>query len=428
MNYLLNDVVLSQDIVDAFFSMDENIVKACDEKATQICIKLFPDVDLSREENIELVIRPMSAVIALNELMLQNLFEISSIDGVYSSKTLPDKLKIPVLRNYATLNGIQTVSNDVDSLFSEIKFGLKSKNLNLATNIRRTIEEKLPEINRLMFIESDMEEMDRNKLSYIQINHIDAMNFERTQNNSATLINTAYNRSDYQRYIEYIKSDKIEFPGTLDIYFSTQIEKEIITVEKDSNDLFNFDSGYYIYIKSTSKDYVLLENDSRKWGIVKTTPSIYVTDSEQTEEFEVLRYKFIDFSDTIDVDDLTVIDVMYKCFFPIFVDFTVYTEDYSVNNARILESISQYLETVSGDISMISHNDMNDYVRKNGDNVVISSTNPATGYSAMNLEYTTNMTFPITMKDIRMPVEIKKASMSGRTIKVFARSVNVIKE
>jgi hypothetical protein len=122
MNTLLNDIILSQDTVDAFFKLDDDVIRACDAKAKEICKALFPTIDIDREENIELVVRPMSSTIALNEIMLQNIFSMSSIDGIYSSSTLSDNIKIPVLRNYAAMNGINVLSNDMESIFSEIKF------------------------------------------------------------------------------------------------------------------------------------------------------------------------------------------------------------------------------------------------------------------------------------------------------------------
>ena len=427
MNTLLNDVILSQDIVDAFFGMDADVTKACDEKAKQICAKFFPKIDISREENIELVVRPMSAVIALNELLLQNIFSYSTIDGIYLSKTLPDKIKVPLLQNYAILNGIHTVSKDVESLYSEIKFGVKSNSMNRETNIRNILENSISDIDRLMFIESDMREMDRNKLSYVQINHIDAMNFKRLTTNAGTIIDTAYNRNDYQRYLEYIESDSIELPGTLDIYFSSGLVTETITISRDSDGLFNFEEGYYISIK-TDKTFALLEDDKRKWGITKSAPRIYVSASDEEEEFEVIKYRFVDLEGEINTDDFTVVDVLFKGFYPLFIDFSVYTKDGNVDNNTILLSIQRYLDSISGNMSLISHNDMTDFIKKDGNNVVIASTNSASGFTNMNMEFETSVTFPISMKDISIPPEIRRESISERTIKVFARSVNVIKE
>jgi hypothetical protein len=300
--------------------------------------------------------------------------------------------------------------------------------MNSETTITEIIKNNIEKINRLMFIESTMKEMDRNKLSYVQINHLEEMNFERSIYNAGTVIGTAYNREDYQRYIDFKKSDPIELPGTLDVYFSTNLVKETVSIERSSDGIFYFPTGYYIYIKNTSKNYTLLENDERKWGIVESAPKIYVTDSDSTEEFEVLKYDYIDFSESLNTDDFSVVDVLFKGFYPVFIDFTAYTKDGNSNSERILDSINAYLDTISGDMAMISHNEMNDAVRKNGDNILLAVKNSSEGFSNMNMAFQNEVVFPITMKDISIPVEIRRPSISEKTIRVYARSVNVIKE
>jgi hypothetical protein len=428
MSNLLNDIVLSQDIVDAFFAMDDDVVSACDEKAKQICREFFPKVDISREENIELVVRPMSAVIALNELMLQNIFSMSSIDGVYSSTTIPEKLKVPILKNYAILNGIETVSNDVESLFSEVKFGIRSKSMNLETSVVEKIKESIDIIDRIMFIESDALEMDRNKISYVQINHIDVMNFKRSEYNGGTIIDTAYDRGDYQRYQDYKNSDAIELPGTLDVYFSTELNNETITVQRDADGYFRLDKGYYINISKDSKDFTILEDNTTKWGIVETSPVIYVSDSDVEEDFHIVKYKYADFNGSIKTDDFTIMDILFKGFYPIFVDFTVYSKSADVNTDEILLAISDYLNTISGDISMISYNDMSDKIRASGNNVVLSSANQYECFTNLRMSFGGEAVFPISMKDVNIPVDLRRSSITERTIKMFARSVNVIQE
>lgn len=423
----LNDIILSKEVVDSLFNMDQDVVKACDSKAKEICKTLFPKVDLTREENIELVIRPMSSVIALNELLLQTIFSMSSIEGVYSSKTIPEATKIPIIKNYATLNGIRTVSSDLSSLFSEVKFAMKTASMNRESSVKEAIYNYSDDINRIMFIDASDSEMNRNKIPYIQIDHLKVMDFERTDLNQGTLIGTGYNRADYQKYQDFKRSDFVEIPGALDIYYSTKLEKETITVSKNNNGTYSIPEGFYIYVKSTSRDYVLLEDDRRYWGITKFSPSIFIFNGDQEEEFEVLRYKNIDFSSAVNHDEFTVMDVLYKGFYPVFVDFTVYSRT-DINQERLLNSINEYLDSVGGNMNAISHNDLSDYVRAHGDNVVFASTNNASMYTSANISFDTKMTFPLSMKDLEIPVELKMSSMSSRTIKVFGRSVDVIKE
>ena len=423
---LLNDVVLSEEIVNALFSMDKEVVKACDEKAKEICKKLFPEIDVNREENIDLVIRPMSATIALNELLLQNIYEMSSIDGIYNSKTIPSKLKIGLLRNFAILNGMEPKSNSIEALYSEIKFTLYSRNQGNERYVTEILKQDNSNINRLLFVDFNQREMVRNKISYIQINHRDTMTFERSKYNPATLIDTAYNRSDYQRYLEYKKSEKIEMPGVLDVYFSTPLSVETVKIKK-RGEYYILPSGYYISIEHKEKDFVILEDDKRRWGIVQTTPKIFMPNGDDEETFTITSYQGINFPEEIKSDAFPMLDVLFKGFYPIFVDFTVYTKE-KVNAERIKNSISEYLDTIDGDMTLISHNDLNDYIRKRGDMVVVASTNNSRGFTSLNTMFETKITFPITMKDINIPKEIRNPSISERTIRIFVGGINVVYE
>ena len=423
---LLNDVVLSEDVVEALFSLDKEVVKACDAKAKEICKRLFPEIDINREENIDLVVRPMSAVIALNELLLQNIYEMSSVDGIYASKTIPDKLKIQLLRNFAFLNGITPTSNSLESLYSEIKFILYSRNQGNEQYVLETITKYNPIINRLLFVDFNQKEMVRNKISYIQINHRDTMTFRRSKYNPATLIGTAYNRADYQRYVEYEKSEKIEMPGTLDIYFSTPLSTKTIKIQKQG-EYYTLPDGYYISIEHKDKDFVILEDDHRRWGIVQTAPQIFMPDGEDEEEFTVISYQNIEFPEEIKSNYFPMLDILFKGFYPVFVDFTVYTKD-KVDKDKIIQAIQEYLDSIDGDMTLISHNELSEYIRKKGNRVVVASTNSSKGFTALNTSFETQITFPITMKDIDIPGEIRTPSISERTIRIFLGSLNVIYE
>lgn len=426
MNNLINDVVISGDIVEAMSNMDSGVLESCDNKAKEICRTIFPNIDLSREENIDLVIRPMSSVIAINELILQNVFSMTTLDGIVSSTTIPDSIKVKSLKNFAILNNIITVSNDVDSLLSEIMFFIKSRNKNMNSSLAESIMSNNEFVNRLLFIDGNKREMDRNKIPYIQLNHLKVMDFERTELNQGTLIDTAYSRDDYQKYQDYKKSKAIVMPGLLDVYFSTPLERITINVNKNSSERYELDEGYYIDI-SSPKSITLLEDDGRYWGITKTRPVLFIENGENIEEVSVVRYADTPIDEHIDADDLSVSDVLFKGFYPLFIDFNVYSkEGHSTDD--ILTYINEYFDTISGSMGLISHNDMSNYVAKRAGKVVISASNIASMYTSANTYFDMNVVFPVTMKDIPIPIELRKDSMSELTIKVFARSVNVIQE
>ncbi len=427
MQNMLNNIVMSKELVDSLFSMDSEVVRACDNKAREMCVVLFPDIDLAREENVELVIRPMSAVIALNEMLLQNIFSASSINGIYTSSTIPDSMKVEMIRNYGTLNGIPTVSSDLESIYSEVRFAMRDNDLNRFSTLMSAMTDPANGIDRVFFADPSMVEMVRNKLPYLQINNLEIMDFSKTIHNSGTLIGTAYDRGDYQRYQDFKKAKAIELPGMLDIYFSTDIEFGSIDVTRNDGNLYVLPDGYYIYAISATKNFTAIEDDRRTKGIVESTPSIYVVDGENVEEILFARYASLDFKSIVDPDEMTILDVLYKGFFPVLVDFNVYTRE-DVSGDRIKDSISEYLSSVGGSMSSISHNDMTDFIRGKGDNVVVSATNQASLFPRMNISFESNITFPLSRADLSIPVELNSESMTERTMRVFVRSVNVITE
>ena len=423
----LNDVILSKDTVESLFNMDADITAACDSKAMEICIKLFPEIDLSREENVDLVVRPMSAVIALNEMLLENLMSMSSIEGVYQSKTLSPSLKAMVLGNFGRFNGINVISSDVDSLYSEIKFALKTSSMNRESSVKEVIYGSNIGIDRIVFIDNSNKEMSRSKIPYIQIDGLKVMNFKRAASNQGTLLNGAYDRRDFQRYQDYLASESVVMPGMLDVYFSTSIVEEDIPVSRDAVGRYTLPSGYYIAISPATNDFALIEEDARYWGITRTSPTIYIPGGEPIEDIHVVRYEDLDPSTTIDSDEFSIMDILFKGIYPIFVDFTCYTKD-QVDSARIKGSIDSYLASVGGNMSEISMNDLVNFIRKKGDDVSMSSSNACSVYSATNLPINMSLTFPISMKDISIPDEYRPESISEKTTRIFCRSVNVIQE
>ena len=423
----LSDIVLSKDVVQALFNMDEDITSACDSKAMEICIKLFPDIDLSREENVDLVVRPMSAVIALNEMLLENLMSMSSIDGVYKSKTLSSSLKSMVLKNFGRFNGVQTISADVDSIYSELKFALKTSSMNRESSVKDRIYNAFSEIDRVVFIDNSDREMNRSKIPYIQISSSKIMTFERAESNQGTLLGCGYDRRDFQKYKAYKDSEFVVMPGMLDIYFSTEIVEEVLSVPVTSAGRYILPSGYYISITPSLENFAIIEDDTRYWGITETAPELHIQGGAATEEIHVVRYKSISPSLLVDPDEFSIMDILFKGLYPIFVDFTCYTRS-NVDGARIKSSIDSYLSSVGGNMSEISMNDMVDLVRKNGDDIAMSSSNPGRIVTTTNIGADVMLTFPISMKDINIPIEYNPESISERTTKVFCRNINVVHE
>lgn len=422
---LLNDIALSEDIKNAFFALDENVVTACDMKAKEICANLFPDIDFGRQENIDLVIRPLSATIAINELILQNLFSESTLDGIRNSKTLPSSMKSAMLKNFASLNGIRTASSDPESLYSEISFFIKNNNLNRRDIFSNSILEEFSSIDRLFFADTAEVEMIRNMIPYIQIDHIKVMNFSRSEFNGGTLVGTGYSRDDYQRFQDYKSSDRVSIPGVLDVYFSTPLIKEDIVLTR-SGKYYELPAGYYISIEN-DKDFVVLENDIFSYGITKDKVVLFMPEGDDSETFSVVKYDDPLFESYSKNEELSITDILYKGFYPLFVDFTIYTrDDIDIHDLKL--NIDAYLALSGGNMTEISINDMQNYLKARGLLVTVSPKTTSRLFSSINMPIPMDAIFPLSVKDISIPPEFDSAIFTERTIKVFSGELNVTKE
>ncbi len=425
MDLFANKLTVSEDIKEAFFGLDSSITEACDLKATEICRSLFPDIDLNAQENIDLVIRPMSAVMALNELLLQNFFSFSSIDGVYTSKTLPSSMKVAIMKNFANLNGFVTSSVDPDSLYTEITFFLQNNTQNRSVNLTNEMFADIPSLKKLMFIDGSQPELTRSEIPYIQIEHTKLMNFKRSDLNPASLIDHSYNREDYQAFQEYKAADTVTIPGSLDVYFHAGMSSETISVIKGSNNLYHLPEGYYVAITSPKLHTVTAPDDIAN-GFVKYSPRVLIVDGDATEDITVVKYDdpSFDFND----DQMLVTDILTKGFYPLFIDLTMYSKDTGIGESAIIASAEEYLESVGWSMDAISLNDLQMHLNKEGFRVAISPKATSSLMFYTNGATDQEVVFPITMADLNIPVEVSRNTFSKRTISVILRSVNVIQE
>ena len=425
-NLLLNDILASRAILDAMKNMDPRIMEASDAKAKEICGEIFPDVNFGLQENIDLVVRPLSAVIALNEMVLQEMYQSTSLDGVLSSATIPDQLKVQMFQNFAKLNNIPVVSSDPASLYSEITQKLFLNNINNMEVFTNDLYEDFPFLTRLFFVDDSMSEMERNKIPYIQINHAAIMDFERSEYNRGTLLNGAYNRDDYQTYQEYKESDRVTIPGMLDVYFGTKPIVETTTVQRSADGFYYLPEGYYIDI-SCNKPFEILEDDTMRWGIAKLKVGIDIENGDENEEITHMRYLDPLFENYKNKDALVVRDVMYKGFFPLLVHFTLYTKE-DLDPYAIRDAVVEYLDSISGSIELVSVANMQSFLAEKGFRVVVSSNNAASLFVSVGAKVDMDTVFPLTMRDITVPPELKTSQISEKTIMIFAGDIHVVKE
>jgi hypothetical protein len=148
---------------------------------------------------------------------------------------------------------------------------------------------------------------------------------------------------------------------------------------------------------------------------------------ETQETFVCYKYKDPMFENYGNKDSLVVRDPLYKGFFPMFINFTLFTEE-DIDALAARSKIVEYLDSISGSIDSISLHDLQTYLKSNGFNVVVSSSNSAYLFPSAGKKVTFDVVFPLTMRDISIPAEIMTPQISERTIRIFAGDLNVVKE
>jgi hypothetical protein len=395
--------------------------------ATEIISGKIPSLDITTQENKDLIIRPLAMVILANELILESMFAETTIEGILKSERLPDIIKSKMLKTFALINGIVVIGNSPADIYSQILFSLNNRNSNLSKKLTKLVEENTI-IDSLVIIDLNGEELERNKLSYIQLESSKAMFFTRSHINNGTLLDGGYSRSDRLVYDEYMNSEKIVIPGAVDVVFSASITDEVLTVDMVDNQ-YTFPSGYYIDISpQAEKQFAIISDDKMVHGISKLEPVVFVEGGSPTEAFNVKRFVDPNFEVEIDELEIEVLDVLFKGKYPLLIDFTLYsTKEQDVD--VIKNVIEEYFKINSRMISLLSPSEiMLELKQKAGIDVIVSSTNSGSLFFAVGKWTQQSITFPLTEKDFTIPDEITTSMITRRTVSAHVGIVTVVVE
>jgi len=420
---IYNTLLLSHELEKSIANASEDSIRASEHMAIEIIKKNIPSIDMMAQENIDLIARPLALIMLANEMILDNLFSETSLEGIVKSDRLPNIIKSKMLKVFAESNGISVSGESPSDLYSQIVFHLNNRGSNLSELLTRILSGD-DDINSLTIIDSSFEEMERNKLSYIQLESSKAMHFTRTSINNGTLLDGGYSRKDRLIYDESVKSDRIVIPGAVDVVFSTEIQEEEITVHKQDS-VYTLPSGYYIdIIPKSVNQFAIIIDDKMENGITKFRPSIFIADGLESEVFKVKKYVDPDFEGKVDNKEIEVLDVLYKGKYPLMMDLTIYSSK-PQNKLEIATLLELYLIGNSRDISLLSPSEMMDELKRNSIDVTIASSNHADLYFSVGKKMGQTVTFPLSEKDIRIPDEITSSTITRKTISAHIRNINI---
>jgi hypothetical protein len=396
--------------------------------AIEIIKDTIPSLDMTTQENLDLIARPLATVILANEIILESLFAETTIKGIFQSNRIPDIIKSGMLKTFARTNGIETVGESPTDIYSQIIFGLQNRNSNLSKQINSTINSTIDSnIDSLIIMDSTYKELERHKVSYVQLESSKAMYFTRSKLNNGTLLDGGYTRNDRLTYDAYINSEKITIPGTVDVAFSTQLIEEVVSIDIVDG-FYHFPDGYFIDISpQADKQFAITINDKMVHGISKFAPVVFVEGGSPTEAFNVKRFIDPDFEANINHDEVEVLDILFKGKYPILIDFILYSNT-TQDTALAVSTIEKYLISNSRDISLISPSEIMASLIKVGIKGVISSTNVAKLYFAVGKMEEQSITFPLSEKDFTIPDEIITSMVTARTVSAHVGTVSVVVE
>ena len=420
---MTQDLLIGHDIENSLRKVPEDILLGCEEIAKRIIAKYNTDLDLDKQENLDLIVRPLAATLAVNELALRTIFSESTLDGIVSSVEISKELKKAMLLNFAKLNNINIASNDIEAIYSEIDFALRDKGGDIAFKIQSAIK-NIDTLIRIFIATSLSPEMTRDKISYVQLPSAEVMDFTRSEFNLATTNNPAFSRADIENYQHFKESTPFKIPGYIDLYFSTAIIEEEISIAPSTS--HNLPEAYYASIEVLEDTfYSITMIDEAREGLILQSPVI-TTSSEQITA-RIRKYTNPNL-DTYILEDRVPsgYDVLYKGMYPLFLDFVLLIKGSpSVDNSTLKEAIDEYLVSISRAMIEISPSSLHSFLQSEyGIDGVIKSTISAKLQLTAKDSISLDVSFPLTQKDLSIPTAFNSANYSNRTIACFAGEVN----
>ena len=420
---MTQDLLIGHDIESSLRKVPEDILLGCEEIAKRIIAKYNENLDLDKQENLDLIVRPLAATLAVNELALRTIFSESTLEGIVSSTEISKELKKAMLLNFAKLNNINVASNDIEAIYSEIDFALRDRGGDIAFKIQSAIKD-IDTLLRIFIATSLSPEMTRDKISYVQLPSTEVMDFTRSEFNLATTSNPAFSRADIENYQHFKESTPFKIPGYLDIYFSTAIIEEEMSIAPNTS--LTLPSAYYASIDVLEDAfYSITMIDEAKEGLILQSPTI-TTSSEQIT-VKIKKYTNPELDTYILEDRIpSGYNVLYKGMYPLFLDFVLLTKDnQNIDTLTLKGAIDEYLESISRAMIEVSPSALHSFLqREYGINGVIKSTISAKLQLTAKDSVSLDVSFPITQKDLSIPVAFNSANYSNRTIACFVGEVN----
>jgi len=418
----------TNDILDSFKMINPKIIQKTIDKYTTIYKNKYPQIDFSKQENIDFIVMPVVAAELTIELNKNKLLSTNTINGVIDSNMTEDE-KLSALKAYAKLIGFKPISNSWENLYNEIIQFTQNNWYNLKTPISNFILNKFNYIENIYISDSNSSEMVRNRVYYIQIPGMKINTFELSDNNQTNLFNYAFSIDDYEKYKAAKEGGFFSLPSCIDLYLFTEIKESTLKVTPIDN-YFSLKEGYYVSVECDEHQIIHSNfNDKNVDGIIFCKPRFYV-DTEEEIEIKIREY-ILPNKDEIKVDELvTTSDILIKAPYPIFISLLCYSsEKYSSSDKENMKNIlNEYLKSKHRNPKEISLKDMSNVLLSNNYNVDLQPKVNIELYPYINYQVKKEAIFPLTKKDYRLNNADLYNQISNNTSVFYIKDINVIPE
>jgi len=414
-------------ILEAYKNIDEEIIELATEKVKKEIAEKYPEIDLSNENTMDFVVRPIVAILLYSEIEKNSIQSLSSIDGIVNSN-LSDEDKYNALVKYAYNNNLTPISKDWKSLYQELLYFIRNNWFNFKTPVINNIISSVNEIIKIYISDSNSKEMVRNRIPIVQLPDTMVNNFVKNETNQLSIIGNSFSRKDIDRYMLAVNNGTISLPNFIDVYLLSDIKTDIIYVNKEVNGTYILPSKFYINVKHDTKEIAIDNSDvSFMYGITNRPLKIFITNGENTEQVQVTYFNIPSIPDIEDV--INTSNLIYKAFFPLLVNIDVYTElpiDEEKNN-KMFSEIKQYNKSknFSIDINLV---DLNAIVRKYYSDGLCSTNVDSELYLAPGIKYKKDIVFPITVNDLNKDINFPLEQLSENTVALIINDVRVTNE
>jgi len=415
-------------MIELYKTLDAYLIQQTEEAVKEELFENVEELKGLSEKELDFIVRPIVASLLMSEIEKDKIQELSSIDGIVASK-MSDEDKYNALKKYALNLGLNPISKTWQSLLKELVYFIQNNWSSLKTPIINQIFDLDTDIYKIYIADSNSREMVRNEMPLTRFPDTLLNNYQKDDTNSISLISHSFSRKELEDYQKAIKENTLRLPNFIDIYMLFNLKTETINVSKNKkNNLYTLPKNMYIDVSHKTKALAIKNSDLEFYfGITEKEVECYIEDGGDSEDIEIIYYQY----ELPTIDSLTInnSNILFKGFFPFLVDLTILTEETisEDKNLNLLNDLQELFNNKAYDL-YISVEDINKVIRNYYSDGACSTNIEGKLFLSVSSYEEKNISFPVSVLDLKINTEFPKRQVSKNTIAVFLNSIKVSNE